>query len=56
METDSLRYHRTPAQQARDRVRDQAHLRAGRRPLRFTHAQVTYEPGYVEATLRDVAG
>src|SRR5262249_40011007 len=25
VETDGLRYHRTPAQQGRDRVRDQAH-------------------------------
>ena len=44
VETDSLRYHRTPAQQARDRERDQAHTAAGRTPLRFTHAQVRYEP------------
>lgn len=55
VETDSLRYHRTPAQQARDRLRDQAHLVAGRRPLRFTHAQVKYEPAYVEKTLRAIA-
>jgi very-short-patch-repair endonuclease len=51
VETDGLRYHRTPAQQARDRVRDQAHLTAGLTPLRFTHAQVRYEPNYVRATL-----
>jgi len=51
VETDGLRYHRTPAQQARDRVRDQAHLAAGLTPLRFTHAQVRYEPNYVRATL-----
>ena len=25
VETDGLRYHRTPAQQTRDRLRDQAH-------------------------------
>jgi hypothetical protein len=25
VETDGLRYHRTPAQQSRDRLRDQAH-------------------------------
>ena len=36
VETDGLRYHRTPAQQARDRVRDQAHAAAGLTPLRFT--------------------
>jgi very-short-patch-repair endonuclease len=51
VETDSLRYHRTPAEQYRDRRRDQAHHLAGRTPLRFTHAQVTFEAGYVEAVL-----
>ena len=56
VETDGLRYHRTPAQQARAHVRDQRHLAAGLLPLRFTHAQVAYERPYVEATLRDLAG
>lgn len=51
VETDGLRYHRTPSQQARDRQRDQAHLAAGFTPLRFTHAQICYEPGYVRFTL-----
>jgi very-short-patch-repair endonuclease len=51
VETDGLRYHRTPAQQARDRIRDQKHLAAGLAPLRFTHAQVYYEPGYVRSIL-----
>lgn len=55
VETDGLRYHRTPVQQARDRLRDQAHTAAGLTPLRFTHAQVRYEPGHVEATLARVA-
>jgi very-short-patch-repair endonuclease len=54
VETDGLRYHRTPAQQARDRERDQAHLAAGRTPLRFTHAQVRFEPDRVRATLGSV--
>ena len=54
VETDGLRYHRTPAQQARDRVRDQVHSAAGLTPLRFTHAQVRYEPERVEATLAAV--
>jgi very-short-patch-repair endonuclease len=54
VETDGLTYHRTPAQQARDRVRDQAHLAAGLTPLRFTHAQVRYEPTYVSETLASV--
>jgi len=51
VETDGLRYHRTPAQQARDRARDQAHVAAGLTALRFTHAQVRYEPGHVLQTL-----
>lgn len=55
VETDGLRYHRTPAQQARDRLRDQTHTAAGRTPLRFTHAQVRYESSRVEATLSTVA-
>jgi hypothetical protein len=54
VETDGLRYHRTPAAQARDRRRDQAHASAGLVPLRFTHAQVLYEPRAVERTLRAV--
>jgi very-short-patch-repair endonuclease len=54
VETDGLRYHRTPAQQARDRRRDQAHAAAGLTPLRFTHAQVTFERRHVEATLSAV--
>jgi very-short-patch-repair endonuclease len=55
VETDGLRYHRTPAQQSRDRLRDQAHAAAGLTPLRFTHAQVRFEPRHVQATLEAVA-
>lgn len=55
VETDGLRYHRTPGQQARDRLRDQAHTRAGLTPLRFTHTRVRYEPDHVAATLGAVA-
>jgi hypothetical protein len=55
VETDGLRYHRTPAQQAKDRRRDQAHAAFGLTPLRFTRAQVKFEPGHVEATLAAVA-
>jgi very-short-patch-repair endonuclease len=51
VETDGLRYHRTPAQQARDRRRDQVHTGAGLTPLRFTHAQVRSAPAEVQATL-----
>jgi very-short-patch-repair endonuclease len=55
VETDGLRYHRTPAQQARDRLRDQTHAAAGLTPLRFTHAQVEFERERVLATLAAVA-
>lgn len=56
VETDGLRYHRTPGQQAKDRRRDQAHTAAGLTPLRFTHAQVRFEANYVRTVLRRVAG
>jgi very-short-patch-repair endonuclease len=55
VETDGLRYHRTPSEQARDRRRDQAHTAAGLTPLRFTHAQVRFEADGVAATLTAVA-
>jgi very-short-patch-repair endonuclease len=55
VETDGLRYHRTPAQQAKDRLRDQTHTAAGLTTLRFTHAQVRYEPDRVRATLAATA-
>jgi hypothetical protein len=55
VETDGLRYHRTPAQQARDRVRDQTHAASGLTPLRFTRAQVRFEPAHVRAALTAVA-
>jgi very-short-patch-repair endonuclease len=54
VETDGLRYHRTPAQQARDRIRDQAHVAAGLTALRFTRAQVAFEPEHVRETLAAV--
>jgi very-short-patch-repair endonuclease len=56
VETDGLRYHRTPAEQARDRLRDQAHTAAGLTQLRFTHEQVRYEPEYVREILAQTAG
>jgi very-short-patch-repair endonuclease len=52
VETDGLRYHRTPVQQARDQRRDQIHTAAGLTPLRFSHAQVYREPREVAAILR----
>jgi hypothetical protein len=56
VETDGLRYHRTPAAQARDARRDQAHTAAGFARLRFTHWQVRYEPAYVRRVLARTAG
>jgi|tagenome__1003787_1003787.scaffolds.fasta_scaffold20871574_2 very-short-patch-repair endonuclease len=55
VETDGLRYHRTPAQQTKDRRRDQTLLAAGFSVLRFTHAQVAYEADRVVETLRAVS-
>ncbi|HEY5053670.1 MAG TPA: DUF559 domain-containing protein [Solirubrobacterales bacterium] len=55
IETDGLRYHRTPAEQARDRLRDQTHTAAGLTQLRFTHAQVRYEAAHVRRTLAAIA-
>jgi very-short-patch-repair endonuclease len=54
VETDGLRYHRTPAQQSRDQVRDQMHAAAGLTALRFTFAQVKLEPAYVRGVLTAV--
>jgi very-short-patch-repair endonuclease len=51
VETDGLTYHRTAAQQAEDRVRDQIHTASGLTCLRFTHEQVAYEQGHVEQIL-----
>jgi very-short-patch-repair endonuclease len=51
VETDGLRYHRTPVQQARDRRRDQALAAAGLTTLRFTHAQIRFEPSEVREVL-----
>jgi very-short-patch-repair endonuclease len=56
VETDGLRYHRTPAQQQRDQNRDQAHLASGLTPLRFSHHQIAYRPGHVVETLTRVVG
>ena len=55
VEADSLRFHRTPAQQRADRLRDQQHAAGGLRTLRFTHWQIFHEPDHVEAILRAVA-
>jgi very-short-patch-repair endonuclease len=55
VETDGLRYHRTPSQQARALRRDQAHTAAGMTPLRFSHDQIRFEPDYVRGNLATVA-
>jgi very-short-patch-repair endonuclease len=55
VETDGLRYHRTVAQQKKDRIRDQAHAVAGLTTLRFTAAQVRYEAARTKAALAAVA-
>jgi very-short-patch-repair endonuclease len=56
VETDSLRHHRTAAEQAVDLGRDQAHARAGLRTLRFTHSQVFHRPDHVREVLTDAFG
>lgn len=55
VEADGLRYHRTPLQQRRGLERDQAHTASGLRPLRFSHWQITFDPGYVQRILRSTA-
>lgn len=55
VESDGLTYHRTPAEQAHDRVRDQAHTAAGFANLRFTDEQVRYEPDHVRRRLAETA-
>jgi very-short-patch-repair endonuclease len=55
IETDGLTYHRTPAEQKKDRERDQDHTAAGLTCLRFTHGQIRYEPEDVVRVLRATA-
>lgn len=55
IETDGLRYHRTPSSQARDVQRDRAHILAGMTPLRFTHYEVKYEAAKVARALKRAA-
>jgi very-short-patch-repair endonuclease len=51
VETDGLRYHRTPSAQARDALRDRTHVIAGMSPLRFTHYEIRYERRKVKTAL-----
>jgi len=55
VETDGLRYHRTPSTQSRDARRDRSHVLAGMTPVRFTHYEIKYESGLVRSELRRVA-
>lgn len=55
VETDGLRYHRTPSTQTRDARRDRAHVIAGMTPLRFTHYEVKYETAKVTQALKRAA-
>ena len=55
VETDGLRYHRTPSTQARDARRDRAHTLAGMTPLRFTHYEIKYESRKVRVELSRIA-
>jgi very-short-patch-repair endonuclease len=54
VEADGLRYHRTPSSQSEDRVRDQINLSKGLETLRYTHAQIKYDPAHVRRTLTPV--
>jgi Protein of unknown function (DUF559) len=55
VETDGLRYHRTPSAQKRDTRRDRTHTLAGMTPLRFTHYEIRYEPRHVREDLSRAA-
>ena len=51
VEADGLRYHRTPFEQRKDRLRHQAHAAAGTACVPFTHFQIAHEGDRVVATL-----
>jgi very-short-patch-repair endonuclease len=55
VEADGWVYHRTPAEQATDRRRDQVHTTVGLTTLRFAEEQIRYEPDEVRRTLAAVA-
>jgi very-short-patch-repair endonuclease len=54
VEADGGSFHRTAAQQTEDRQRDQTHIRAGRTPMRVTHAQVFKDAAGTAALLVEV--
>lgn len=55
VETDGLRYHRTPSTQTRDAQRDRAHVLAGMTPIRFTHYEIKHQPSRVRVELKRAA-
>ncbi len=55
VETDGLRYHRTPSAQKRDTRRNRAHTLAGMTPLRFAHYEIRYESRHVREDLSRAA-
>jgi hypothetical protein len=55
VEAKSLTYHRTPAKQNNDVIRDHRHVVNDVLPLHFTHWQIAKQPRYVEGVLRNVA-
>ena len=55
VETDGLRYHRTPSTQSRDARRDRAHTLAGMTPIRFTHYEIKHETSRVQMELSRIA-
>jgi very-short-patch-repair endonuclease len=55
VEANSLRYHRTQAQQRRDSLRTQAHAAAGTLAVPFLHFQIAREADQVVATLSESA-
>jgi hypothetical protein len=55
VETDGLRYHRTPSTQTRDARRDRAHVLAGMTPLRFTHYEIKHERAKIRPELSRIA-
>jgi very-short-patch-repair endonuclease len=54
VETDGLRYHRTAAKQAWAVKRDQKHVAAGYRVIRFTHWQIAHAATEVTEVLRQL--
>jgi very-short-patch-repair endonuclease len=54
VETDGWRYHRTPAQQAKDNRRMQAHAAAGRSAVRISHYEIRHEADRVTRLLADL--